>query len=117
MCDDFKTIAKNNFGQLNYCLCCNVYHLTFNNIFLEFNEKEMERFKEYISSVDFEYWDAKYNKVVLNRKIPIQTMQQNLALVFNKQEINALKSLIMQTTKKPFSSLKVLDIDYLFYLN
>ncbi len=117
MCHKTITLAKNCDGHLSFCPNCNVYHLTFNNIYIELTEAEMLTFRKFIDQVAVDYWETKHNRTVLQRKIPIQTMQQNLTLVFNKQEFSALKQLVKQNTKKPFSALQVLDIDYTYFLN
>jgi hypothetical protein len=44
-------------------------------------------------------------------------MQQNLTMMFNKQELQALKDLIFKKTKRAEDSLTVLDIDYTLFLN
>lgn len=117
MCHRVKTISKNCDGQLSYCEDCNVYHLTFNNLYIEFTPHEMKSFQKYVREIEIEYWETKYERMVIKRKIPIQTMQQNLSMMFNRQELASLKDLIMQTTKKPFTKLSVLEIDYIFFLN
>ncbi|GGG39146.1 hypothetical protein GCM10011344_45030 [Dokdonia pacifica] len=117
MCHQVKTIAKNCDGQLSFCENCQVYHLTFNNLYIEFTARELESFKRYVSGIEVEYWEMKYERMVIKRKIPIQTMQQNLSMMFNKQELLSLKDLIMQKTQKPFENLSLLDIDYTFFLN
>ena len=117
MCHKIKTIAKNCNGQLSFCETCKMYHLTFSNLYIEFTPKELESFKRYVSGIDVEYWEMKYERMVIKRKIPIQTMQQNLSMMFNRQELESLKDLILQKTQKPFENIKLLDIDYIFFLN
>jgi hypothetical protein len=117
MCHQVKTIAKNCNGQLSYCENCKVYHLTFNNIYIEFTKKELMSFQKFVKDIEVEYWETKYDRMVMKRKIPIQTMQQNLSMMFNRQELESLQELILQRTKKPFNNLSVLDIDYTFFLN
>ncbi|MFT5892447.1 MAG: hypothetical protein ACI9Y7_002557 [Dokdonia sp.] len=117
MCHKVKTIAKNCDGQLSFCTSCKVYHLTFNNLYIEFTPRELHAFRHYVSGIEVEYWEMKYERMVMKRKIPIQTMQQNLSMMFNKQELVSLKELIMQKTQKPFQNLSLLDIDYTFFLN
>ena len=56
-------------------------------------------------------------RMPVKRKIPIQTKQSNLVMVFNKQELSALCDLMTQSTPKPFESLTLLDIDYTLYMN
>lgn len=117
MCNHTTTLSKNCYGKLTYCSTCGTYQLNFNNIYLEFTVREIRSFKNFLNEIEIEYWDTKYDRTIVTRKIPIQTMQQNLSLVFNKQELSALKALVNQDTKKPFETLGVLDIDYIFFLN
>ncbi len=117
MCNQIKTLAKNNNGQLSICNECNVYHLTFNNIYFEFSPKEMRLFKKYVTDIEVEYWEAKYDGMPVKRKIPIQTQQTNLVMVFNRQELASLCDLITQSTAKPYDNLSLLEIDYTLYLN
>ena len=117
MCHQVKTIAKNSYGQLSVCANCNIYHLTFNNIYIEFTTGEMEAFQKFVGDIDIDYWESKYDQMPVDRKIPIQTMQHNLSMIFNKQELEALKDLILERTEKPFSNIAALDIDYVFFLN
>ena len=44
-------------------------------------------------------------------------MQQNLAMVFNQQELESLKDLIFERTKKPNTQITVSEIDYTTFLN
>lgn len=117
MCHQVKTIAKNCDGELSYCAHCKIYHLTFNNIYIEFTDKELVSFQKFIIDIEVEYWETKYDRMVMKRKIPIQTKQQNLSMMFNRQELQSLQELVTQQTKKPFNNLSVLEIDYTFFLN
>ncbi|AUP80629.1 DUF6686 family protein [Flavivirga eckloniae] len=112
-----NTIAKNYSGQLSFCEDCQIYRLTFNNICIEFDEQEFSSFQMFLEAIDVDYWETKYERTAMGRKIPIQTIQHNLTIILNKQELEALKDLVMLKTKKPFNELSVIDIDYLFFLN
>ncbi|NAS30021.1 hypothetical protein GTQ40_03470 [Flavobacteriaceae bacterium R38] len=117
MCHQVYTIAKNFHGELSICKSCNIYHLSFNNLYFEFTIEEMHNFKKYVHDIEVEYWETKYEGTVMKRKIPILTTQQNLLLIFDKQEINALKDLIFEKTVKSFDALSVSDVDYIYFLN
>lgn len=117
MCHQVKTIAKNCNGNLSFCADCRRYHLTFNNIFIELSRKEMRAFKKFVGEIKMEYWENKYDGQVMERKIPIPTMQSNLVLLFNKQELESLKELIFWKKRKSQVFLSVLDIDYTLFLN
>ncbi|MFV0573005.1 MAG: DUF6686 family protein [Xanthomarina gelatinilytica] len=105
-----KTLSKVNSGALSVCLDCNIYHLEFNNLYFEFNTKQFKHFKTYVLSVDCMFWECKYAKTCFKRKIPIPSMQDNLILMFNRQEIEELKSLMLQQ-----KTLRLLDVDAIDY--
>lgn len=112
-----KKISQIKNSQLSKCETCNVYHLIFNNIFFEFTSKEFESFKMYVSQIEVEFWLNKKLHVNRLRKIPIPTMQENLAIIFDQQEIEELKALIFSTDERCYKLLKVDDIDYESLLN
>jgi len=117
MCHQIKTIAKNCNGQLSFCECCKIYHLTFNNIYIELTKNELKSFQNYVSGIDIEYWECKYELMLIKRKIVINTLQTNLSILFNRSELDSFKELLFQNTKKPNDNLCVLDIDYTLFLN
>ena len=117
MCHNIKTIAKVKSGELSMCKRCNVYHLSFNNLFFEFTTEELNSFKKYLFLLEIDYWEHKYDCSKIKRKIPIPSMQQNLFLMFNRQEIEELKSLFYKQENNSFASLNVDDIDYTYILN
>lgn len=117
MCHNITILSKNNQGQLAHCTNCNSYRLHFNNIYLEFNRRELQAFQKFVVEIDIEYWKACCDRAFQKRKIPIQTSQQNLALMFNQQELSALKDLIFQHASKPTMSISMAEIDYTTILN
>lgn len=117
MCHEIKMLAKNCRGRLSHCDTCKVYHLYFNNIYLQFTPREFKAFQRFVSEIDVDYWESCCQRAMLKRKIPIQTMQHNLAMVFNQQELKSLKDLIFEQTKKPNTPLNVAEIDYTAFLN
>ncbi|GER58417.1 DUF6686 family protein [Patiriisocius marinus] len=117
MCHQIKIIAKNTNGELSICENCKVYHLTFNNLYIEFDFEEMLSFKNFVIGIEVDYWETKYNCMSMKRKIPIQTQQSNLVMIFNRQELASLRDLLTQTTKKPYGNLSVVEIDYTLFLN
>lgn len=117
MCNNIKTIAKVKGGELSLCLRCNIYHLSFNNLFFEFTPAELESFRKYIFMLEVEYWEHKYNFTRIKRKIPIPSTQQNLFLMFNREEITALKTLFSKQKEEQLSILNIDEIDYTYVLN
>tara|TARA_B100000795_G_C22558267_1_gene345268 strand:+ start:310 stop:663 length:354 start_codon:yes stop_codon:yes gene_type:complete len=117
MCHQIKTIAKNCNGQLSFCEECKIYHLTFNNIYLELRKQDMLSFQKYVSEIDVEYWETKYDSMPIKRKVVINTLHSGLSMLFNRSELDSFKDLLSENTKKVNDSLTVLDIDYTLFLN
>ncbi len=117
MCHSLKKLSKGNSGELLICEQCNIYHLEFNNMYFEFNTEQFEHFKSYVLAVDCLYWECMYEKANFKRKIPIPSMQENLVLMFNRQEMAELKSLLRFKGNKALTLLNVDDIDYRYIQN
>ena len=117
MYNNIKTIGKVKSGELTVCLKCNHYHLTFNNIFFEFTKKEYIQFKKYIFQLNTEYWNENYPCPKVKKNIPIPTLQGNLVLLFNQQEIEELKKLLSSKIVRKYEELSVEEIDYSFIQN
>jgi len=117
MCHKLKNIAKVKSGELSICSGCNSYQLIFNNLFFEFNQEDYMAFKNYILNIELDYIGQKYACSKLKRRIPIPSLQKNLLLIFNDQEIKELRTLL--TTKSPseYKLLEVKDIDYTLIIN
>lgn len=114
---NIKKIANVKNGQLTKCKTCNIYHLIFNNLFFEFYPAEFERFKQYVMQIEVDIWEQKGIHINMQRKIPIPTEQENLVIMFDKQEIEELKSLIFSKNTNEYKLLKYDTIDYCTSLN
>lgn len=113
-----KTVSKIKDGELSFCSKCNIYQLEYNNIYLEFSIEEFEQFKEYIMGIEIEYWEQKYASAKVKRKIPIPSVQQNLVLMFKRQEILELQMLLNLTGIEIFNmNIDIYDIDYELIIN
>lgn len=117
MCQNVKILSKVSHGELSLCTDCNMYHLEYNNIYFEFTSAQFKRFREFVLTLQEEYWETKYAKAKVKRKIPIPSKQANLVLMFNRYEIRELKKLFKFTASKSSRYLSVDDIDYRFILN
>ncbi|MGB1391138.1 MAG: DUF6686 family protein [Flavobacteriaceae bacterium] len=117
MCNYIKTIGKVKSGELTLCTKCHHYHLTFNNIFFEFTKKEYIQFKKYIFQLNTEYWNENYPCPKVKKNISIPTLQGNLVLLFNQQEIEELKKLLSSKIVRKYEELSVEEIDYSFIEN
>jgi hypothetical protein len=118
MCKNLEIISKNNYGVIYHCTKCNVYQVLFNNIHFILNKKQISALRKHISSLDIEYWESIFINTSIQRKIPIPipTSQENLMLIFNKQEFYAFKNLLF-VKDKTTKFLSVNDFDYNFIIN
>lgn len=80
-------------------------------------KEDLEVFKRYISEIDVDYWETKYDAMPIKRKIVVSTIQNNLSLLFDRSEFDAFKNLLYLKTKTVKDNLTVLDIDYTLFLN
>lgn len=120
MCNSIKILAKAKSGELSFCEDCKSFHLIFNNLFFALNAKELKRLKAYVNDVEEMYWEHKYVCSNMRRKIPLPTTQENLVLMFNRQEVIELRTLLnfKRTKGKPaINFLSVDDIDFNLVLN
>ena len=117
MSKKIKLVGKVKSGELTVCLDCNHYHLTFNNIFFEFTNDEYLYFKKYIIQLDTEYWNEIYPHPKVKKNIPIPTLQGNLVLLFNQQEIEELRALFNNGSYQKYQEISIKEIDYTFIQN
>ena len=92
MCD-FKIIQKTTNGLLLFCPNGDCYQLSFNNLLFNLNSYELNGFINFIKKIDLNYWEQEYKNSVYERKIPIPTIQSNLIIMMNSNEILELKLL------------------------
>ncbi len=117
MSHNIKIIARVKNGELAQCMGCHNYHLIFNNILFEFNSEELEQFKNYIFMLDIDYWELHCPYSKINKKVPIPSLQKNLTLLFNREEIEVLKKLLSKNSSQDFKELKPDEIDYTLIFN
>ncbi len=89
---------------------CGNYQLTFNNLNFNLTPFELEHFTNYLTAIDCSFWESEYENSIYERKIPIPTLQNNLMLLLNRQEVNELIALI--SLKKSEKLLQSKDINY-----
>ena len=87
-----KTIFRNSNGQISYCKKCKIYYIKFNNILLELYIEELMYLRDLI--LNQEEWLARNKKLIKTETIPIPTLQENLILLFDKNQIEEFKELL-----------------------
>ena len=70
-----------------------------------------------VKEIDIDFWKNIPNNQTVRRNFPINTSQQNLVLIFDFYELEALKELVMisESNRKDFISCS--EIDYEIILN
>ena len=94
-----------------------MYSLTFNNIFFQFTNEQLKKFKSYVTQIDVDYWLDYNGCSTKKRKVPIPTSHQNLILIFNIHEIQELKILLGIEKNNSIKIVAPEDIDYPLILN
>ena len=106
MCLKSRIIINHPDGYLASCQC-GIFSLSFKNIYLELTLNELNSFKEYIKSVNIDYWQCELScHPQCKRKIPIPTSQINLMLVFTKEEFISLKDIVFVNQNKLKNNLR-----------
>tara|TARA_B110000027_G_C15953799_1_gene226762 strand:+ start:63 stop:398 length:336 start_codon:yes stop_codon:yes gene_type:complete len=91
-CKNTKTIFRNSNGQISYCKKCKIYYINFNNILLELYIEELMYLRDLV--LNQEKWVARNKKLIKSETIPIPTLQENLILLFDKNQIEGFKELL-----------------------
>jgi len=55
MCKKAKVITLNYRGQLSFCEKCKMYHLIFNNLYIDLTPSELISFQNIVEDIDSEY--------------------------------------------------------------
>ena len=86
-------------------------------IFFQFDREQLNKFKQYVSKIDIEYWLDYSASTTQRRKIPVPTFHQNLVLVFDTYAIEELRTLSGIVDSISQNTLCSKDIDYALILN
>lgn len=89
-----RIINKTQHGIVFKCPCCDKIHIEFNNINLNFTEKQHREFSEYINNLDGAYWEKTNQYSVFRRKIRIPMDASHVCLMKNNDELAALRQLL-----------------------
>ena len=111
------TLSVTKSGKLSVCESCQIFHFLFNNLYFELDVDQYLSFKDYLESVEIDYWEHKYANCDLIRKIPVPVAQDNLILMFNRLEILELKKMFSLAESTNNQYLSISEIVHSFILN
>jgi len=92
--DKMVLVNKTTNGQLSFCKCCNIYQLEFGNVLFSFPQKEFEKLKQYVASIDGEDCFRKNRHLSFKRKIFLNFPVKGLFFCLNIPELEELKTLL-----------------------
>ncbi|MFS4416744.1 DUF6686 family protein [Maribacter sp. 2307ULW6-5] len=119
MCRNINVLKRTRNGSMAHCGECKMYHLLFGQFALEFTAKELNHFGKFLMQLDADPWEQQHCNCTSPRKIAVATLQQNLQLLLNRNELEELKSLVF-FKERPDPDDRPLhpgEIDYTFILN
>ena len=117
MCHRIKILSKVKNGELTYCKSCGMYHVSFYNMYFEFNRKQLIAFRNHIAEIDADMWEKSHSNIRGKRKIPVQTLHQSLYVIFNKEELYEFRELLEIDSSFTQKLIATEDIDYPLILN
>ena len=89
-----KLLSQTMNGQLTYCSTRNSYYLEFGTIFLTFTSEELQRFRNYIWNIDYQYYLQKNKDSFNRRKLLLQVCKPNTMFGVYENEFLELKNLL-----------------------
>ena len=89
-------VAKTTNGQVIYCDGCRLFHIEYGNIHLSLWIESMHELWEYLTHLDLDHMEYMNRDNVYKRKIMISMEEKRMNLVFNKEELLELQSLLEQ---------------------
>lgn len=90
-----KIINKIKNGKVFQCESCNKIHIEYKNLYFIFNQEKYKQFADYFLKMDGEYFESRNAKSFLNKKIVIPVGNKNLKVIFDNDELNEIKSLLL----------------------
>ncbi|QLE00512.1 hypothetical protein HX109_02650 [Galbibacter sp. BG1] len=116
MCKHLQILNRSKNGLLIYCKHNNMYQLLFNNLNFNFTEAEFESFHKYLFNLEVDYWEEEYRHSVYEKRIPIPTIQFNLLILLDKQEVKELSALVKLKPHR-YQLVPLEDIHYKLFPN
>jgi len=95
-----KLLSSTPNGQIFACPCQKIVHLEFGNLLLNLSFDELEAFREYVNSIDFEFYLAKNKNAQNRRKLLLHCGLNGNFLALNAGEFLELKELLSLKPQK-----------------
>ncbi|WP_088656148.1 DUF6686 family protein [Geofilum rhodophaeum] len=111
-----KLVSKTANGQIAYCQYANLFHLEFGNLLITLNTEDLQRFYQYIQSID-EVFFVNHNKESFNhRKLILHLGTESVYFGLTLAEFREFKSLL-EFKRHPYIINNSEVIDFVLQLN
>ena len=95
MCPSQKVLNQTKNGMFTYCEHSKLFQFVFNNLCFELYGWELEKFVEYLETLDVAYWEKQLESSLHSRKIPITVGKNHFIILINRRELEELKRLLI----------------------
>lgn len=95
-----KIISKTANGQVFKCSKCKKIHVEYKNLNFNFTDQEYQKFAQYICDIDGKEWETCNRNTIFKRKILIPVGSGYFYAIFNNEELNEFKRLLIPQRKK-----------------
>lgn len=112
-----SVINKSANGQLIYCEKCELFHFEFGNLNFDFTQEEFERFRNYVTSIDGDYYHGLNSHTENRRKILLPTRLKGFHFCFYPEELREIRFLLTQKPGKYTGLLSIRNMHYEFCSN
>ncbi|MEA3317593.1 MAG: DUF6686 family protein [Bacteroidota bacterium] len=96
-----KIINSTYKGQIFTCPNCNKIHIEFGNVCINLTQQELKQFKDYVNSIDYQFYLYKNRHAQNRRKLLLNIGASNSFLALNVNEFIELKNLLSNKNEIP----------------
>lgn len=89
-----KLITRSPNGQISQCKCYEGYRFEFGNIVLNLTEEELEQFKNYVLSIDIDYYLSLNKNAKTIKKLILHVGSGSVQMALNRSEFLEICTLL-----------------------
>lgn len=90
-----EIISRTRNGMITYCGHCKAYKLEFGNLFFCLSESSFAYFRNYVVSIDGDYYEHRNRRMMCIRKIFLHLPAENIYFCVCASELEELKRLVL----------------------
>lgn len=117
MCPNIQVLNTTTNGAIYWFKNCGMAQVIFKNLCFDFYLEEYDAFLKYLSSLDGDSIEKKYENSIHRRKIPIRMGKSCLTILLNKEELLELQFLFTGQDRLFILNNPTVQIEYQIGLN